>query len=276
MDSNNQNISNVTASSKDAEIKRIKEEISVLLRNVKKLEGELKSLEESKEDISTPLELPAELIALEQELKSILPIPLEAEKKYSEDLLKMLEVQLKTALQQPKENESRINQKITIRHISIPEFKLIAVLNNLQEDNTAFNRLSKWFSALPVESFDDIESLNKVYLSVLDEIGIPLMEDLSFSSVIFTGDKTIVAKFGKSPIYKYNNGEIEPIEQLSQESLASIVMDNNDYQSIVIFSNGNEEDLEDDRIKIITKSTDRDKLALELLEPQGEELGIKK
>lgn len=275
MDSNTQNISNVTASSKDAEIKRIKEEISVLLRNVKKLEGELKSLEESKEDTATPSELPAELIALEQELKSILPIPLE-EKKYSEDSLKMLEAQLKMALPQPKGNESRINQRITISHISIPEFKLIAVLNNLQEDNTAFNRLSKWFSVLPVESFDDIESLNKAYLSVLDEIGIPLMEDLSFSSVIFTGDKTIVAKFGKSPIYKYNNGEIEPIEQLSQESLASIVMDNNDYQSIVLFSNGNEDDLEDDRIKIITKSTDRDKLALELLEPQVEELGIKK
>lgn len=251
-------IENSNTTQKNTKKEEIQNQIVELLKKVSELKSQLGEMEEE-----------------ELEVESELEISLPEEKKYTEEELKSIESQLKSFLPVPKEEIKRISSIIEINHMEIPNTKLILVLNQMPE-NLNTDEIMKWFAGLNIETLQDVATLKDIYMQKIQETGIPTIEGMTLSSTILTEDNTIVTNLGKVPIYKYTNGEIENIDELSQKELSSIIIPTNDYQTIMMYTDGEKESIEDDKIKVINSKTNRDELALELLESYEKEQPIAK
>ena len=196
--------------------------------------------------------------AKEEKLKEI-----ESKEKNTESL-NILEQQLKTILPIPK--KEMVNK---ISNVSNNEAKLLLVLNKLPND-TATNiieELNNWFNSLSKEILSDINNLNNLFIEKINQLEINNIQGMTLSAALSNGNNVIVLNIGNIGVYKYNTGAIEPIlKNVEQDKINSEIISNNDYQTIVLLSAGESDDLSDERIKIINKNTNREKLALDLLE----------
>lgn len=94
-----------------------------------------------------------------------------------------------------------------------------------------------------------------------------IVEDPStFTMIVLDSGKTYAYAEGKANIYSYNNGYITPLN-LSNKigELSYEVLNNQDYIRLVLFTYCNEDDLTDEKVKIITKKTRREELIKELI-----------
>ena len=88
----------------------------------------------------------------------------------------------------------------------------------------------------------------------------------TFTMIVLDNGKTYAYAEGKANIYSYNNGKIVPLNLTNTiGELSYEVLNNNDYIRLVLFSYCNEEDLTDEKVKIITKRTSREELIKELI-----------
>ena len=111
----------------------------------------------------------------------------------------------------------------------------------------------------------------------VDDRYIKLLESAKECSKIITGDstftllaldnsKTYAFAEGKANIYIYNNEKIEVLNLTNKiGELTYEVVNNNDYIRLILFSYSNIEDLKDNKVKIITKKTDRETLIKTLI-----------
>ena len=84
--------------------------------------------------------------------------------------------------------------------------------------------------------------------------------------IVLDNGKTYAYAEGKANIYNYNNGYITALN-LSNKigELSYEVLNNQDYIRLVLFTYCNEDDLTDEKVKIITKKTRREELVKELI-----------
>lgn len=83
----------------------------------------------------------------------------------------------------------------------------------------------------------------------------------SFTLIAIDNNKTYAFAEGKANIYEYDNGVINILELTNTiGELSYEVINNNDYIRLIVFSYSSIEDLNDEKIKIITKKTNREEL----------------
>ncbi len=88
----------------------------------------------------------------------------------------------------------------------------------------------------------------------------------TFTMVVIVKEKTYAFAEGKSNIYTTYYGKIEKFELKNKYSeLNYEVLNNDDYNKLILLSKTDMQDFSDDKIKIITKQTDREELARELI-----------
>lgn len=94
-----------------------------------------------------------------------------------------------------------------------------------------------------------------------------IVEDPStFTMVVLDNGKTYAYAEGKANVYTYDNGKIETLNLTNKiGELSYEVLNNNDYIRLVLFSYSTDEDLTDEKVKIITKRTSREELIKELI-----------
>lgn len=135
-----------------------------------------------------------------------------------------------------------------------------------EETNIVSKYIEEWFYELPVQRLVNTTALCQSLISIIRELGLLEMKGISLSCALNNDENTIVARVGNAPIYKYINGEIQPINVIENTLISTEILNNNDYQTIVLFSNDEKDDLSNERIKVISKNTDRQKLAVDLID----------
>ena len=114
-----------------------------------------------------------------------------------------------------------------------------------------------------IEPFND-DNVDDHYIRILDaakESSKIVSDGGSFTLMVLDGTKTYAFAEGNANIYEYDNGLITPLELINKiGELSYEVLNNNDYIRLIVFSYSDVEDLDDDKIKIITRKTDRETL----------------
>lgn len=209
----------------------LRKEIEFLINKAKELEEKLKKIETQEKNTES-------LNILEQQLKSILPIP----------------------------KKEKVNK---ISSVSNNDAKLLLVLNKFPSEiaTNTIDALNNWFKELSNEALEDINNLYHLFIEKIKEIKINDIEDITLSAALTNGSHVIVLNVGSIGVYKYNSGAIEPIlKNTEKDTINAEIISNDEYQTIVLLSASETDDLSDERIKIINKNTNREQLALDLLE----------
>lgn len=176
-------------------------------------------------------------------------------------------------------NEKNNGTILIIKHPSNECLKMLVVLDNLiSDENTNFvkEKINKWFSEIDTEYMLNYDLL---YASFINEFAELILdnEGLSLSASILDNKKTMTLSTSDKRIYSCVNGDIYELvlsPSPNYSFINSMLIDNDEYTTIMLLSNGVEEEIEDNKIKIITKKTNRDSLAKELLESTQEEKNI--
>lgn len=226
-----------------------------------RLKGELKSATELVETLRKQIDI------LEKgDVENTNDAP---QKVYDEDVLKLLEQQIKSFYPVPKKI---VHPMLILTHPN-QKCRLIATFNDVVDDDVTkmlINDMETWFLSLDEEMILDVSSLQTKYIEKLNEVSLKMKdsktETSSYSSVLLSNGKTIVTRIGVSPIYLFDNGQIKLLEQRNKDEFESTVIDDNAYTTLILFSNGANESIQDDKIKIVTRLTSREELAEELLE----------
>lgn len=232
---------------KKEEITRLKDELKSATELVASLQKKLESLEN-------------------EENENIEKIP---KRVYDKEILENLEQQIKNFFPIP---HSFLNPIMILNHSS-NKARLIVTINNVldnEKTNSAIKKIEEWFMSLEEEAFLDFDKLLSLYKEKLNEFDVEIGNlnsfNSSYSSTLLTGDKTIVSRFGDIPIYVFENAQISLLGQLNKDEFEFTVLDDKNYTTLILFSNGVAESIEDDKIKIVTRLTSREELAEELLE----------
>ncbi len=114
------------------------------------------------------------------------------------------------------------------------------------------------------------KSLDERYIEFLDtakKISAIVESPETFTMIVLDNGKTYAYAEGDSNIYAYDNGNIIPLKLTNTiAELHFEVVNSNDYVRLILFSYCDDnDDLSDDKIKIITKKTNRDDLVKELI-----------
>ena len=140
------------------------------------------------------------------------------------------------------------------------EVKVFMCLNKVRQEDVV--NIKKLIDAA-IENFND-DNVDEHYIKILDaakESSKIVDDGGSFTLVVLDSNKTYAFAEGNSNIYEYNNGYITPVELTNKiGELSYEVLNKNDYIRLIVFSYSNIEDLDDDKIKIITRKTDRETL----------------
>jgi hypothetical protein len=84
--------------------------------------------------------------------------------------------------------------------------------------------------------------------------------------IVIVEEKTYAFAEGRSNIYTYYGGKIKKFDLKNViGELNFEVLNNKDYSKLVLLSKSDNQDLTDEKVKIITNKTDRESLARELL-----------
>lgn len=194
---------------------------------------------------------------------------LETPKTKTNEELKILENLLKNVLDKPKEKDKSTSKIINIDNRFLNNANLTLTLNKMptpEETNIISRYLEEWFYELPAHKIVNSTYLCHSLISIIRELGLLEMKGITVACALNNDEKTIVARIGNTPIYKYTNGEIQPINIAENTLISTEILDNTDYQSIVLFTDNEQDDLSNERVKVISKNTDRQKLAVDLLE----------
>ncbi len=200
----------------------------------------------------------------------------EAYGKPDKKCLEILATDLKNMiLEEEKEKRQKTKSRITIlSHPMNQNFKFYSVVDNISsnQESKIIDDMNHWFITLEQNLFKDANTLYLVYLEKLKSLF--SNKRATYAGVILTEEKTIITSIGKKEIYTYHDGKIllldktnfklEPLEE--NEELISSIIKNDDYITLMLSTDGNLGNILDDKVKIITKKTDRDELAKELLE----------
>lgn len=206
------------------------------------------------------------------------------------NVLDALEASLKKALLKREEklnvakfdNKSKKNSIIIVPNLNDPNFRFVAVANDLRDSKISsdiVNDFVNWFSFLKEDYKNDmvfLESIliekfknSKDYFKDNEQDILP-----SFAGVIVGANETIIVKIRDVEMYSYKNAKIELLNDVGYKStfltddleVKTKVIDNKDYITLIMLSNGEYGNIIDDEVKVITKDTDRDKLAEELFQ----------
>lgn len=201
---------------------------------------------------------------LQEKIKKI-----DASKPKTKAELQVLEYMLKNVLKKPEKKEESTNRIINVSNKNLNNTNLILTLSKMpskEETNIVSKYIEEWFYELPVQRLVNTTALCQSLISIIRELGLLEMKGISLSCALNNDENTIVARVGNAPIYKYINGEIQPINVIENTLISTEILNNNDYQTIVLFSNDEKDDLSNERIKVISKNTDRQKLAVDLID----------
>lgn len=205
------------------------------------------------------------------------------------NVLDALEASLKKALLKEEklnvakfDNKSKKNSIIIVPNLNDPNFRFVAVANDLRDSKISsdiVNDFVNWFSFLKEDYKNDmvfLESIliekfknSKDYFKDNEQDILP-----SFAGVIVGANETIIVKIRDVEMYSYKNAKIELLNDVGYKStfltddleVKTKVIDNKDYITLIMLSNGEYGNIIDDEVKVITKDTDRDKLAEELFQ----------
>ena len=114
------------------------------------------------------------------------------------------------------------------------------------------------------------KNLDERYIELLDtakKISAIVENPETFTMIVLDNGKTYAYAEGDANIYAYDNGSIIPLKLTNTiAELHFEVLNSNDYVRLILFSYCDDnDDLSDDKIKIITKKTNRDDLVKELI-----------
>ena len=179
--------------------------------------------------------------------------------KSNEGLLNILEKQIVNY------DENRKSTFIT-KNIESVGVKIFISLNQLLEADKD--------KILPIidEMTNSIQNknLDERYIELLDtakKISAIVENPETFTMIVLDNGKTYAYAEGDANIYAYDNGSIIPLKLTNTiAELHFEVLNSNDYVRLILFSYCDDnDDLSDDKIKIITKKTNRDDLVKELI-----------
>jgi len=163
-----------------------------------------------------------------------------------------------------------------VNHPTIDKLKMLVVFDNLNSEevmNELKEELENWFMNLDNDVTSNYDLLYASYVNQIAEIVLQNSE-LSLSSALLDDNKTMAVTYGNKSIYSCANGEIFELKlpvSVNYSFINSTIMGNDEYTTIMLLSDGDKEEIEDNNVKIITKKTNRDALAEELLESVQEE-----
>lgn len=231
---------------KKEEVVRLKDELKSATELVERLQKKIVVLENGEEEVD------------------------EAPKKvFDKEVLKNLEQQIKNFFPVP---QKILNPIMILNHPSY-KARLIVTINNILDNdatNQAVKKMEEWFLSLSEEMFLDSDNFLSLYKEKLNEFNgeIGDFKNIagSYSSALLLNGKTYVTRFGEVPIYVFENAQISLLGQLDKEIFEFTVLDDANYTTLILFSNGVSESIEDDKIKVVTRLTSREELAEELLE----------
>lgn len=195
--------------------------------------------------------------------------------------IKDLEEKINAEISLDKKEESVINSDkygtiSIVNHPNINKLKLLVVIDNLNSEDVVGElkeQVDNWFINLDDDAVSNYDLLYASYVNQIAEIASQNSE-LSLSSALLDDNKTMAATYGGKSIYSCANGEIFELKlspSVNYSFINSITMNNDEYTTIMLLSDGDREEIEDNNVKIITKKTNRDALAKELLESVQEE-----
>ena len=149
--------------------------------------------------------------------------------------------------------------------IDSKKIKLFAGLNDMNKEDE--ENIKKVIDKLLIKLVKD--NLDQGYLDSLEAARIcsHICNGLStFSMIVIVEEKTYAFAEGKSNIYTYYGGKIKKFDLKNViGELNFEVLNNKDYSKLVLLSKSDNQDLTDEKVKIITNKTDRESLARELL-----------
>lgn len=198
----------------------------------------------------------------------------------------LLEKQILDHINNVSDKDETFSKKVTFSNKNKFEFRIVAVLNGFSTQDfleELVKDLGDWFNNLDFSFYEDYESLHEAFVGRLRLINKETIErkytktKATFAGMIIAKDKTIIASVGDEKIYILHDKKIEILENGDSKNkryfgsdadvyVSSIVLSNDDYVTLMIYNKGDEEHIADDEAKIIGRKTDRDKLAIELLE----------
>ncbi len=198
----------------------------------------------------------------------------------------LLEKQFLDYINDVSKQEETFSRKITFSNKNKFEFRIIAVLNGFTSPDfleQQVKEIGDWFNNLDFDFYENYDSLHEVFIEQLKLINSKMRKEnlteskATFAGMIIAKDKTIIASVGDEKIYILHDKKIEVLENGESKNkkyfgndeelyISSIILSNEDYVTLMIYNKGDEEHIADDEAKIVGRKTDRDKLAIELLE----------